>query len=281
MMTLKTQSEVAMRAWTVLILLVACGAARGEAKGGYTLFKPTPRAAMRDLNTDRPDTTESPYTVDAGHFQVEVSLVDYVHDRTGGVTTDQVTALPANLKVGLLNNVDLQFVINPYVNRRVGSSRSEGFDDMLVRLKVNLLGNDGGDVAFGVMPYVKLPTGTDGIGNDHFEGGIILPVAVALPAEFDVGAMLEVDFVRDAGNGYGTGLLHTVTVGRTFFKNVRVYVEYAGTSFAGAGETYQAVVGTGATYKIGENVQLDAGVNFGVSDSADDYNVFVGLSFRV
>ncbi|WP_375396658.1 hypothetical protein [uncultured Sphingomonas sp.] len=38
-------------------------------KSQYTLFDPTPRAAMRPFSTDRPDTTESPYTVDAGIFR--------------------------------------------------------------------------------------------------------------------------------------------------------------------------------------------------------------------
>src|SRR5258707_15821817 len=41
-------------------------------KSGYTLFNPTPREYMRAFTTDRPDLTESPFTVDAGHFQLEM-----------------------------------------------------------------------------------------------------------------------------------------------------------------------------------------------------------------
>ena len=41
-------------------------------KSIYTLFHPTPREWMREMSTDRPDQTESPNTVDAGHFQVEL-----------------------------------------------------------------------------------------------------------------------------------------------------------------------------------------------------------------
>src|SRR5437764_1052507 len=37
-------------------------------KSSYTLFNPTPLNLMRDLNPDRPDVTESPFTVDAGHY---------------------------------------------------------------------------------------------------------------------------------------------------------------------------------------------------------------------
>lgn len=35
-------------------------------KRNYTLFNPTPTAQMREMSTDHPDKTESPYTVDAG-----------------------------------------------------------------------------------------------------------------------------------------------------------------------------------------------------------------------
>ena len=41
-------------------------------KSVYHLFHPTPFALMRELNTDRPDKTESPFTVDAGHYQIEL-----------------------------------------------------------------------------------------------------------------------------------------------------------------------------------------------------------------
>jgi hypothetical protein len=43
-------------------------------KGGYNLFNPAPRELMRELTPDRPDKTESPYAVDAGHIQNVVSI---------------------------------------------------------------------------------------------------------------------------------------------------------------------------------------------------------------
>jgi hypothetical protein len=265
--------------------LCACLPARAEEKGGYTLLNPTPRALMRDLDTDRPDTTESPITVDAGHFQAEFSFVEFTHDRTAGVTTDTLAVLPSNLKVGLLNNVDLQVVIEPYVNERTGgrgaAARRDGFGDTEVRLKVNLLGNDGGPVAFGVMPFAKFPTATHGLGNDHYEGGLILPVKFKMPADFDLGAMLEIDVIRDAGDGYGTALLHSVTLGHPIVGDLSGYIEYAGTSFVGAGATYQAIVGTGLVYNVGKDAEVDVGVNVGLSDSADDFEVFAGMSFRI
>src|SRR3989442_4306943 len=94
----------------------------GPDKGKYTLFNPTPRELMREMNTDRPDKTESPFTVDAGHFQIEADILSYTYDRYNPARTDTrvetVGLAPLNLKVGLCNNVDLQIVIETYTSVR-------------------------------------------------------------------------------------------------------------------------------------------------------------------
>src|SRR5262245_66185319 len=87
---------------------------RGEAlpdKSIYDLFHPTPNELMREMSTDRPDQTESPYTVDAGHFQVEMDLVSggFDRDRSGGVefrTTGWGTLVV--MKAGLWNDGDMR-----------------------------------------------------------------------------------------------------------------------------------------------------------------------------
>jgi hypothetical protein len=52
-------------------------AAMAQEKGRYSLFDPTPDQLLRDMTTDRPDTTESPFTVDAGRLQVETNLLGF------------------------------------------------------------------------------------------------------------------------------------------------------------------------------------------------------------
>ena len=66
-----------------LLLVPSSSAADQPApdKSAYTLTNRTPEAQLRELNTDRPDLTESPYTVDAGHFQIEMDLVTFTDDR--------------------------------------------------------------------------------------------------------------------------------------------------------------------------------------------------------
>jgi hypothetical protein len=271
-----------------LLLAAGAGAARGQAgatdKSAFNLFNPTPRELMRELSADRPDVTESPYTVDAGHVQLEVSFVDFVHDDEDDVRTRTLTVAPLNLKLGLLNNVDLQLVVDPYVEIDVDDGADEtlnGFGDTELRLKVNLWGNDGGTTAFGIMPFVKLPTGGDEVSNDHVEGGVIFPFAADLPAEFSLGLMAEFDVVYDAADDdYEVEFVHTATVGHGIVGNLAGYVEYIGIAPFDGDADYLALVGTGLTYQLNDDVQLDAGVNFGLTDEADDFNVFAGITVR-
>jgi hypothetical protein len=57
----------------ILMIVALSSIARASDKSRYTIFNPTPRDQMRGLNTDRPDVTESPVTVDAGHFQLDAA----------------------------------------------------------------------------------------------------------------------------------------------------------------------------------------------------------------
>jgi hypothetical protein len=147
------------------------------------------------MSTDRPDQTESPYTVDAGRFQVEMDVVGAVfdRDRSGGGdvrTTGWGTSL--NLKAGLPNDVDLQFVLDPYVHERVedrvaGTVEEEsGFGGLQTRLKINAWGNDGGRTAFAVMPFVKWPIPEPGrrAGETEGRGDLRSRLRVARRLEF-------------------------------------------------------------------------------------------------
>src|SRR6185436_5938901 len=136
-------------------------------KSGYTLFNPTPDEAMRELSADRPDKTDCPFTVDAGHFQLEMDYANYTWDRPigqPGVKIEGYQLAPMNLKVGLLNNLDFQLVLSPWqslktVDENTGSTKkASGFGDATPRAKVNLIGNDGGPFALALMPFVKIPT---------------------------------------------------------------------------------------------------------------------------
>ncbi len=275
--------------WAILTLVPAAGAPTDEEapdKSRYTLCNPVPAALLREMSTDRPDQTESAYTVDAGHVQLEMDLVTYVHDNEDGARTRQWTTAPVNLKVGVLNQVDVQFVFDGYVHSRItdpstgGLQKATGFGDLTTRVKINLWGNDGGTTALAIMPFVKWPLSASSIRNGKTEGGIMLPLAVKLSPEWGLGAMTEVDFVRDGEGGYDTEYLNTITVGRPLTAKLGFYVEFVAVTSDAPGFKWQGQADLGFTYALAENTRLDFGCNFGVTDSAPDYNPFLGLSKR-
>ncbi len=294
-------------------LLLVVTAVRGEAQAGYTLLNPTPIAEMRalstespsgissgpvaapaaklrPLSTDRPDQTESPYTVDAGHFQFESDLVNYTcdHDRSGGgeVRTTELRLMALNLKVGLSNRVDLQLMIDPSVrlgvtDRGAGTTgRVSGFGDVTTRLKINCWGNDGGPTAFAVMPFVKWPLSASSVRNGKPEGGVIFVLGCALPRGWGSAVMTEVDFVSDGAGGHDTEWLNSITFSHDITGALGGYVEFVAVTGSAPGFKWKGQLDAGLTYALSASTQLDIGCNFGVTKSAPDYQPFAGVSRR-
>ena len=244
---------------------------------GYTLFNPTPRERMRELSTDRPDTTESPISVDAGHIQIEMSVFDYSRNDDGGIREEVLTYGATNVKFGLLDNVDLQIVFDAYTEVKTEDLTVGGFSDIQARLKINLWGNDGGKTALAFFPFIKIPTGT-ALSSDKVEGGIILPFSLELTDTIGLGLMAEADFVRqDPGNGYHTEFVHTAVIGFEVTGKLGAFVEYVGVAGPSA---YQASSVVGLTYGLSDDLQLDAGLRLGLNEAAEDLGAFTGISVR-
>ena len=258
-------------------------------KWRYNLFHPTPTDQMRDMSTDRPDQTESAHTVDAGRFQVEMDLVSAVFDRDrsgGGDVQTRGWGTSLNLKAGLLNNVDIQFVLDPYVTVRQkdlqtdATDTTSGFGEFQTRVKINFWGNDGGKTAMAIMPFIKWPLPESDLRNGKTEGGIILPWAVELPAGWGLGGIVEFDFVSDGTDGRDTEYFNTIALSHDIVGDLAGYVEFAVLLTPENGESWLGQVDLGFTYALNKNTQFDFGCNFGVTDSAPDFNPFLGMSVR-
>ena len=280
-----------------LTLIVSCSAmliafsAQAADKSDYTLFMPTPKNMMRDMSTDRPDQTESPYTVDAGHFQIEADIVNYTfdHDKQNGNDSYSKTwnVAPVNLKAGLTNSTDIQFVVENYIHqtdsdKNAGTrDRTDGFGDVTVRLKHNFWGNDGGKTAFALMPFVKFPTNSNDLGNDDIEGGLIAPLAIDLDNGYALTLMTELDVLKDGDDsGYHASFINSASFAVEWNDKLGSYHEIFTEKGTDTGDRWKVQIDNGVTYGLTDNVQLDAGVNIGVTRAADDFQPFVGVSYR-
>jgi hypothetical protein len=278
--------------WLILLSLMtpvafAEAADESQDKSRYNLFHPTPDNLLRELATDRPDKTESPTTVDAGHFQIEMDFATFTQDQMNGVSTKAWNIAPFNLRVGLLNDVELSLVFESYVQEDTEDktakkmSNLSGVGNFITRLKVNLWGNDGGRTAFALFPFMKFPTGTGGFNNNSIEGGAIFPFSMTLPAKFELGMETGVVVSRNESSAnYHEEFVNSITFSREIAGKLSGYCEFFSSVSTERDSSWIGTADFGLTYALTENVQLDCGCNIGVTDAADDINAFSGLSVR-
>ena len=262
-------------------------------QGVYHLFNPTPRERMREFTHDRPDVNDSPQTVDAGHFQCEMDLVALTYDRHNSQRADRRVTIwevaPLFLKLGVLNWADLQLGLQPYLESvtvtrdrgPVGRRSSHGFGDLTPRVKLNLWGNDGGETAFALIPFLKVPTAADGLGNGRWEGGINLPFETALPWGFEAGVMPILSVLaNDSGRGRHGQYGGAFVIGHPIAGPLEGLVEFIGLEDARRGASWEGVLNLALTWKVARNFHLDAGVRLGLTRAADDIRPYAGMSWR-
>jgi hypothetical protein len=253
-------------------------------KPAYHLFNPVPKAQMREMETDRPDVTESPFTVDAGHFQYEADLLRLERERDELTRQQTLLINQANLKLGVTRSTEVQLVLQSYGERQEtdlatgARTKAGGFGELSLRLKQNLKGDDGGDFVLAVMPYVKFPTSVLEEQN-RYEGGVIVPMQLKLPGEWKLGFQLEADRLKDKyGQGMHTELLQSLTFSHELIKDLD-----------GIAETYYTYdfkqnhwanfLNAALQLSLSKDFNLDAGLNYGLQGDAEK-NYFIGTSFR-
>lgn len=240
------------------------------------------RSPRRELTTDRPDATESPFTVNAGLVQLEMSFASYTRDEVDGVRLTAWEVAPFNLRYGVTENVEAGIFVFPYLEATAevpGGARHtvSGFGDVVLRGKLNFWGNDGGPTAFGIFGDLKLPTAKRGLGNRKVEAAVTLPIAYELGAGWEGAAMTTVELRYTDRDRYEPVWFNTITFAHDLAENLGGFLEF--TSETGDGG-HAATFNCGLTYRTDPETQWDCGLNLGLSESAPDLGVFAGLSKR-
>jgi hypothetical protein len=254
-------------------------------KSGYTLFNPVPNDLLRTLNTDRPTKSNSPVTVDAGHFQIESDLFNYTHSNAGGVTTRLYTTLDPVLKLGVTDHIDLEVQFGGYnwlqtAVPGAGTFRQSGAGDLTLRAKVNLFGNESGP-ALALIPYVKVPTAAQGIGNGHTEGGVIAPFTYPLPYDFTLLIEPEVDVLKNyADAGHHFNYTQLINISHPVGPKVTVYGELYSALGTDARTPPVYTLDAAVAWTVSDTLQLDAGANIGLNRAAPNLQLYTGISKR-
>src|SRR5947209_4145408 len=263
-------------------------------KWRYNLFNPVPRDELRDMDTDRPNATNTPHTIDAGHVQLEAGLVDYLYDRIRDYPIDERTDAWAfgqlNFRLGVLNDLEVNAAFNSYQTSltheyRAGKrTTSHGFGDTVVGGKLNLWGNEAVEApwasALAVQPQFKIPTAR-GVSGDRFEWTVVFPFLVDLPHAWHLSLQPGYAELRNSSNtGYVSSLLAAASIDRVVWHSIDVYVEYSAVATRERHTKASQTLDVGATYPLTKNVVLDTGVNIGLNKASNTLEWLAGVSVR-
>ena len=285
-----TRTSAAVLSWAALLSVAARADDTTPSQTAYSVFNPTPAASLRTFSPDRPTKATGPYTIDAGHFEVESDLGNYSFTSGGRRSTQLFEALDPTVKLGINSFVDLELTTPGLLTDRTSSavtgrtlSRDTGTGDPTLKAKINVFGDDGGTAAFALVPYLTVPGGDRHFGVGQVQGGLLVPLNLSLPQGFGTTLMTEFDALANV-NTPGThanfvnilDVSHAVPGIETLTATAELYSSVSAEAHTDDVYTFDVAL----AYLASPNTQLDVGANLGLNRGAPDYQVYSGIAHR-
>ena len=243
--------------------------------GAATVSTAQTVAPAPDLVTDRPDFTESSEVVGHRVIQIESGLTLEQTDRQ----TRQLTAQQVLVRVGVGPRLELRFAGDGLVSQTqqtpAGHVRTSGRSDLEIGGKFKFLAADQAGVDMAIIPFLSLPTASNGFSSNGYDPGFKLTAARDLPRGFGLSGNFNLADVTSA-DGRGWNREASLSLGHALTGRLGAYWEAYG---ALDGRRCDCTVNTGVTMGIGANGQLDVEVGRGISGEAQDW--FAGIGFAV
>jgi hypothetical protein len=253
------------------------------------LLAAAPAVAMAEpspICADRPGKSTATCTVPAGNWQVETGLADWSLDRHSGERDTALVLGETTIKYGLTERSDIEVDFTPWqrVSSRAGGAHesASGIGDLTILYKQQLTAPDAA-AQVAVLPYIKVPTAKRPLGNREWEGGLLVPIGIALgKSPLSIGLTPELDFVADAdGHGHHAAMAQVASLGWQASDRLNLSVDLWGQwDWDPAGTTRQASADGSVAYLLSNDVQLDAGANFGLNRVTPDAQLYTGVSVR-
>jgi len=240
-----------------------------------------------DIETDRPDQTETPSLVPPGYFQVELGIQSQYDERNDIYSTDAVefreflypTAL---LKYGVLPWLELRFIAEYADNRAYLNGKEveqhHGFNPLAVGTKIAFWQENEWIPKTSLIAHITLPkTGADTFQIENpvidyrFVMSHLLPNDLAL--SYNLGGEIN------TASGTSPVWLYTLSLGWNMTEQIGLFAETYG--FYSTDERAQNLLDAGITYKLFKNVQFDLSAGLAISDASPDSFVSAGVSFRL
>ena len=243
-------------------------------------------ADEQPICADRPGKATSACIVPAGHWQVETGFADWALQKGGGERETSLAIGETAIKYGLTDSTDVEVDVTPWqrATSRFGGLResASGIGDLNLIAKQRLSPADA-PVQVIAMPVVKIPTASHSLGNGKWEAGMLVPIAYAIPkTPLSLGLTPELDWAADGdGHGHHLAMAQVASLGWQASGKLNIAAEiWRGWDWDPSGTTRQASADGSVVYLLSNDVQLDAGANFGLNRVTPDVELYGGISKR-
>jgi len=243
----------------------------------------TPIAARADdLCVNRPGLDTPPCTLAAGQAMVETGLVGWDRTADGASVSDTLTLGDTTVRVGLGRSTEVEFGLAGWTHQRDRSGGTvqvaRGIGDATIALRHGF-GSES-DAKFAVQAFVTLPTGSSAISAGDWGAGLIVPVALPLPAGFQLALSPEIDAAVDADGsgrhlawGSAVGLSHALTPALSLTGEIAAYRDNDP-----SGHATDARLAASLAWHAAKSLQVDVEVDKGIASGAPDRSIMVGIA---
>lgn len=232
------------------------------------------------LITDRPDATESPYTVGKGNFQIETGAFRTTYDDNGTDVAETVfnTAL---LRYGLGERFELRLGWDYSQLEETRNNQSlfnaTGLTPMLLGAKVELADEDGWIPQIGLLGHLRLPfTAISEFQPENTGMEFFFSFDHTLSEKSGIAYNLGARLIDDQPIEY----VYTLAYGYSITDNWGAYAEVYGAVSENGATPF--LWDAGITYLVNNNLQLDATIGTGINGEAQqDLLISAGFSYRI
>jgi hypothetical protein len=227
--------------------------------------------SAQTIITDRPDQTESSYSVPKGSLQLESGLL--VEFRGEESNRRRQILAPTNLfRYGILKGLELRIVSQlESIKNQLTNDEMTGVSDLEVGTKIELLQKTDLNTKIAMMSHLIVPTGSEFLSRDEFGTINRLLISHQLSTNASVGYNLGYNYY-----GFGQGdLTYTLAFNVGVSEKVAVYIEPYGEILNI--EDHEASIDAGFTYLSSPVFQWDFSFGTGLNHAMN--YISVGFSW--
>jgi hypothetical protein len=230
-------------------------------------------ASAQQMQTDRPNETENPNTVQSGHLQLENGFSYENED------VQKTFKIPETVfRYGIFKNVELRIETALKTEEQESTGNHFGIEPVIIGVKYHIINHKGKAIPdLGILARVSIPWMAD---NAYKEKKYSLEVSLLAQHELSkkdhVAYNLGIHWMPDA---LQPEFIYSISADHSITKKIKVFIETYGQ--AQSHHHAENSADAGILYLVTENLQLDLMAGTAITHSVSKKFAEVGLSFRI